>query len=69
VRVASGLGAAQKQDKGAEHSAPPQLSDLDLFGDRKGVVNFNAEMPDRGLDLRVAEQQLDSPQVACLSIN
>ena len=67
--VSYAFGAVQKQGKGRSASAPPQLSDLDLFGDRQGVVNFNAEIPNRALDLRVAEQQLDSPQVACLSID
>lgn len=58
----------RNRTRGGAFPLHPQLSDLDLFGDRQGVVNFNTEIPDRALDLRVAEQQLDSAQVACLAI-
>ena len=43
--------------------------DLDLLGDRQRVVYLNTEVSDRAFDLGVAEQQLNSPQVACLSID
>ena len=45
-----------------------QLSKLDLLREPKRIVHLNAEVANRGLDLRVTEQQLDGSQVACLPI-
>ena len=42
--------------------------ELDLFREPKRIVNLYAEVANRGLDLRVTEQQLDGSQVACLPI-
>ena len=42
----------------------PGISDINLFRYCQGVIDLNAEIPDRAFDLRMAEQELDSPQVA-----
>jgi hypothetical protein len=42
----------------------PGISDIDLLGDRQGVVNLDPEITDRALDLGVTEQQLNGPEVA-----
>jgi hypothetical protein len=34
----------------------PRRSEVHLLRDRKGVINFNAEVPDGALNLGVAEQ-------------
>src|ERR1043166_6759834 len=47
----------------------PCRSDINLFGNGEGVVDLNAEVSDGALDLGVAEQELDSPQIACASID
>ena len=38
----------------------PGSSDIDLFGNRECVVDLDPEIPDRALDLRMAEQELNS---------
>jgi hypothetical protein len=38
--------------------------DIDLFGDGDGVVDFDAEIPHRALELGVTEEQLDRPEVS-----
>ncbi len=37
----------------------PCSSDVDLFSYGEGIIDFNAEIPDGALDLRVPQQQLD----------
>jgi hypothetical protein len=39
-------------------------SDIDLFRDRQGIIDLDFEVSDRAFDLRMAEKQLDSPQIA-----
>ena len=42
---------------GRNASAPPgPTSEVDLFRDRKGIINLDAEIPDGTLNLAVAEQ-------------
>lgn len=41
----------------------PEGSNIDLLRYGKGVVNLNAEVANRALDLGMAEQQLDGTQV------
>jgi len=36
-----------------------------LFRNLKGVVNFNAEIPDRAFDLGMSQQQLNCTQIPC----
>ena len=47
----------------------PGSSDIDLFSNREGVVDLNPEIPNRALDLRMTEQELDSAQIACPAVN
>jgi hypothetical protein len=47
----------------------PGISDINLFRYGQGVIDLNAEIPDRALDLGMPEQKLDGPQVARLSID
>ena len=48
---------------------PVSISDINLFGYCQGVIDLNAEIPDRAFDLGMPEQELDSPQVACPPID
>ena len=41
----------------------PCRSDVDLFSYGQGVIDFDTKIPDRAPDLRMSQQQLDSPQV------
>ena len=34
-----------------------------------GVIDLDAEIPDRALDLGMPEQRLDSPEIACPSVD
>ncbi len=36
----------------------PGASDINLFGNSEGIINFDAEISDRALDLGMPEQQL-----------
>ena len=49
---------------GQSVAALPRCSDVDLLGDRERVVNLDAEVPDRALDLGVAKEQLNRPEVS-----
>ena len=51
-------------EEGQSVSALPQFSDFDLLGNGEGIVNFDAKVSDRALDVGVAQQELDSPEVA-----
>ena len=42
----------------------PGISDINLFRYCQGVIDLDAEIPDRAFDFRVPEQEQDSPQVA-----
>jgi hypothetical protein len=39
----------------------PGTSDVDFLRNLKGVIDLNAQVSHRALDLRVAEQQLNRP--------
>ena len=47
----------------------PSITDINLFGYCQGIIDLNAEIPDRAFDLGMPEQELDSPQVACPPID
>jgi hypothetical protein len=47
----------------------PGISDINLFRYCQGVIDFDAEIPDRAFDLGVSEQELDSPEIACPAID
>jgi len=40
-------------------SARPLISDVNLFGNYKRVIHFNAEVASRALDLRMTKKELD----------
>ena len=44
-------------------------SDINLFHYSQGVIDLDAEVPDRAFDLGVPEQELDSPKIARPSID
>ena len=46
----------------------PGRSDVDLFRDGESVIDLNAEIAHRALDLLVAQQKLDRPQIASATI-
>ena len=48
-------------------SAKP--SDVDLLGDAQSVVEFDAKVPDRAINLGVSEQELDGPKIAGLPVD
>jgi hypothetical protein len=47
----------------------PCRSDINLFGNGEGVVDLNTKVSDGAFDLGVAEQELNSPQVAGAAID
>jgi hypothetical protein len=47
----------------------PGTSDLDLLGNLNGIVDFDAKISNRALDLRVAQQELDGTPVAGSSVD
>lgn len=47
----------------------PCNSDVDLLGNFKGIIDLDAEVPDRALDLGVPKQQLYRSQVASALVN
>ena len=60
------LGTLSLDDCRAEHDRSTrvsQTSDFDLFRDLKGIVDLNAKVPHRALDLLVPKKQLRRPQV------
>ena len=46
----------------AEHVCPG-ISDIDLFRNCQGVIDLDAEIPDRAFDLGMPEQKLDGPEI------
>ena len=56
---------------GAGRACPlcPGISDINLFRYCQGVIDFDAEIPDRAFDLGMPEQELNSSQIARPSID
>jgi hypothetical protein len=42
----------------------PSNSDVDLLGNFEGIIDFDADVPDRAFNLGVPKEQLNCPQVA-----
>ena len=42
----------------------PQISNINLFSYCQGIVDLDAEIPDRAFDLGMPEQELDGSQIA-----
>jgi hypothetical protein len=47
----------------------PGISDIDLFRYCQGVIDLYAEISDCAFDLGMPQQELDSPEIACPSID
>jgi len=47
----------------------PGASDVDLIRDCQGVIDLNAEIPDRAFDLGMPEQELDGPEIASAPVD
>ena len=43
--------------------------DIDLFRDRQGVLNFDAEVSNGTLELGMAEKELNCTDVACAAVD
>jgi hypothetical protein len=54
---------------GAEHFRSALKSDVHLFSDCKRVVDLYSKIAHGALDLRMPEQKLHSPQVACAPVD
>ena len=51
-------GTRAKWKEGKASSALPCSSDVNLFSYRLGIIDFNAEIPDSALDLRMTQELL-----------
>jgi hypothetical protein len=49
------------RELGRARQLSPGTSDVDFLRNLKGVIDLNAQVSHRALDLRVAEQQLNRP--------
>jgi hypothetical protein len=47
----------------------PGISDINLFRYCQSVIDLDAQILDRALDLRMPQQELDGPEISCPSIN
>jgi hypothetical protein len=50
-------------------SALPQRSDIHLFGDGKGIINLDTEIPGGALNLAMAKQELHGSQIARAAVD
>jgi hypothetical protein len=57
-------GTTLPYSDGQSRPALPRTSDVDLLRYCKGVVDLDAEIAHGALDLGMAEQQLNGPQIA-----
>jgi hypothetical protein len=57
---------AQTGGQRAGRASPlcPGISDINLFRYCQGVIDLDAEIPDRAFDLGMPEQKLDSPEIS-----
>src|SRR5664279_2513550 len=47
----------------------PGISDINLFRYCQGVIDLNAEIPDRAFDLGMTKQELNGSEISCPSID
>ena len=47
----------------------PQISNVNLLSYCQGIVDLDAEVPDRAFDLGMPEQELDGPEISRPSID
>jgi len=53
--LTAGIGTKLPWVEGQSMSAPPPISDVYLFRYRESIVDFDAQIPNRALDLGVAK--------------
>jgi len=63
------LGTKRKSGGGRALSALPQFSDINLFGNREGIVYFDAQIPDGAFNLGMIEKKLNRPKIARAAID
>ena len=51
------------------HLPAYRVSDIRLLGDFQRIIDFDAKVPDRILQLGVTQQQLHRPQVLCPAVD
>jgi hypothetical protein len=58
--------AAKTGGYGSGRACPlgPGISDINLFRYCQGVIDLDAEIPDRAFDLGMPEQELDGPEIS-----
>ena len=50
-------------------ASAPCISDINLFRYRQGIIDLDAEIPDRAFDLGMPQQELDRPEISCPPID
>ncbi len=50
-------------------SALPHVSDVDLLGYGERIIDFDSEVTDRALNLRVAKQELNCSKISRFLVN
>src|SRR5688500_11037300 len=56
-------------DFGQSMSALPGISDIDLLGYGKCIINFDAEVAHCAFNFGMAQEQLDGSEITCPTIN
>jgi hypothetical protein len=65
----SASGSNRLLEVGQSMSAPPDISDINLFRYCEGIINLDAEISDRAFDFGMSEQKLDGPGGSIASAN
>jgi hypothetical protein len=63
------LAVAAESDRAEHVRSARGTSDIDLFRYCQGIVDLDAEVPDRAFDLGMPEQELDGPEISCPPID
>ena len=65
MALMSGIGTRATLKRGAKPvRLCPCSSDVNLFSYGEGIIDFNPEIPDGALDLRMSQHQLHGTQIA-----
>jgi len=64
-----GIGTKRKSGGGRASSALPQFSDINLFGNREGIVYFDAQIPDGAFNLGMTEKKRNGAKIARAAID
>src|SRR6266852_7730431 len=68
-RLSPLMALQRRLGRGKASRLCPCSSDVDLFGYGESVVDLNAEIAHRALNLLVPQQQLNGPQVASAAVD